>query len=72
MRKNSCGTTGRVRRRRREIQAQALIASMPVSGTQQWRRAHWARSGLGPTLNTPSRARSGQIRTGQVRPGSYL
>ena len=25
----------------------------------QWRRAHWARSGLGPTLNMPSRARSG-------------
>ena len=38
----------------------------------QWRCAHWARSGLGPTLNTPSRARSGQIRTGPVRPGSYF
>ena len=32
----------------------------------QWRRAHWARSGLGPTLNTSSRARSGLVRSGQV------
>ena len=28
----------------------------------QWRRAHWARS----TLNTPSRVRSGLVRSGQV------
>jgi len=28
----------------------------------QWRRAHWARSGLGPTFNEPGRARSGQFR----------
>ena len=46
---------------------------MPSTVTKdQWRRAHWARSGLGPTLNKPSRARSGQIKTGQVRPGSYF
>ena len=28
----------------------------------QWRRAHWARSGLGPTFNPAGRARSGQVR----------
>ena len=29
---------------------------------QQWRRVHWARSGLGPTFNQTGRARSGQVR----------
>lgn len=38
----------------------------PYYGYWQWRNAHWARSGLGPTLNTPSRARSGLVRSGQV------
>ena len=37
-----------------------------TNSSSQWRRAHWARSGLGPTLNTPSRARSGLVRSGQV------
>ena len=32
----------------------------------QWRRAHWARSGLGPTFNPAGRARSGQVRPGSV------
>jgi len=31
-------------------------------GVNQWRRAHWARSGLGPTFNPAGRARSGQVR----------
>ena len=30
--------------------------------SMQWRRAHWARSGLGPTFNPAGRARSGQVR----------
>jgi len=32
------------------------------AGPWQWRRVHWARSGLGPTFNPAGRARSGQVR----------